>query len=739
MRRPAPPTRAFVNGKWLAQPRTGTQRYVTQVVKAVSTTPTAERLTLVVPRDATVPPWAGHLRVTRSRLRGFLFEQVALPWLTRRGHLFSLGGPAPLLKRDQTVVMHDAMPFRWPSTFRPAFVLWYRFLYLVLARTAKRLLTVSSFSRSELARVLRVPETRFDLAPCGADHVGTSPPRTDVSLPFPRGTYALLVGNLAPHKNVPATLTALADAGVPVVVVGAEHRNVFRGRTRLDERDGVRFLGAVSDAVLEALYAGAGVFVAPSRYEGFGIPIVEAGRLGCPSVFATGSAMGQVAGDGGLGFDPDDLPQCVQLVASLLDDGSARADLAERARGNARRFTWACTARQIFETERGAAGGREVSPDRLTGLRVLHVTETFAAGTGVAIVTFARATRDQGVVSFLVAQDRGSGLLDEVQDDPPFDSAELLYPGLLHLWRGFRTRVREIRPDIVHVHSSLAGVVVRVAIGFPRRTRVVYSPHCFAFERRDVAPAKRWLFRAAEWLLARRTDLFVCVSPYEADLARGLGGPAQVNYVVNTMHSRAPRPLRAPPDCVVRLVSVGRITPQKDPALFARIVTALRSALPGTEVEATWIGTGDDTAAVTALEQAGVRITGWVPASEVTDLLAGQSVYVHTAAWEAATPIAVLDAMACGLVVAVRRNDAYRDMLPADWLFDDVTQAVDLIRRLADPPVGEARAQAQFDTLAALRAHGPDVVLARAYRELRSLDRRHGRVPLTAHRGARHG
>ena len=161
----------FLNGKWLAQTPSGTQRYATEVVKAAIGTRLAERLTLVLPRDATVPAWAGEIPVIRSRLRGTLFEQLALPWISRHGHLYSLAGPAPLARRNQTVLLHDATPYRHPATFRRSFVLWYRLLYRVLSRRADRLITVSDFSRRELADVLGIQAVSIDVAPCGADHV----------------------------------------------------------------------------------------------------------------------------------------------------------------------------------------------------------------------------------------------------------------------------------------------------------------------------------------------------------------------------------------------------------------------------------------------------------------------------------------------------------------------------------------------------------------------------------------
>jgi glycosyltransferase involved in cell wall biosynthesis len=349
----------YVNGKWLAQSPSGTQRYATQVMRSVSSTPEAAQITLVLPKDAIAPPWASNFAITRSRYRGVFFEQIVLPWLTRGKQLYSLCGPAPVLKRNQTLVMHDATPFRFPHNFRRAFVIWYRVMYGVLSRTAKRLVTVSPFSRAELASVLGIPEARFDLAPCGADHVDSQSLNGSAEpLPFERGSYALIVGNLSPHKNVVPAVAALGDAGVPVAVVGSA-QHVLKS-VQLEDRDNVRLLGRVDDRQLEQLYAGAAVLVAPSRYEGFCIPIIEAGKLGCPTMFATGSAMTETAGDGGIGFDPDDMDTCVELVRGIIADPALRAQLSAKARANADRFDWAHAAHTIFGT--GQVFGVDVPP-----------------------------------------------------------------------------------------------------------------------------------------------------------------------------------------------------------------------------------------------------------------------------------------------------------------------------------------------------------------------------------------
>ena len=699
-----------VNGKWLAQPPSGTQRYASQVMEALSRTPRADGVVVILPRDASTPDWLEAFPTIRSRFRGMYFEQIVLPWLSRGTHLLSMAGPAPVAKRDQTVVMHDAMPFRFPQTFRGVFVAWYWVMYGLLSRTARRVLTVSEFSREELSAVMRVSRHRFEVAPCAPSRLDHGPGDEQFSLPFEAGTFALIVGNLAPHKNVAPAALALAQAGIPVAVVGMEQA-IFR-QVALTDAANLRVMGRVEDRELQRLYRAAAVLVAPSRYEGFGIPIVEAGAAGTGAVYALGSAMTEVAGRGGIGFDPDDLAECVARVREILEDNELRSDLSSRALANAAQFSWARTAEIIF--------GRGGEPGVRRPLRVLHVTETFSAGTGTAVVEYARAVKRDGVQSFLLAQDRGSSLLDELGEDCPFVTAAIIEPGLFRLWKVLPTAVAEVRPDVVHLHSSLAGAIGRLQPLLPGNPRIAYSPHCFAFERRDIPASQRLMYRIAEWVLARRTDAFIGVSPHEADLARSLRPSTDIGYVLNSFAGNravqsgagAGGPVAVEHDDEISVVTLGRVAPQKSPELFAGII----SGFPD-RVRATWVGDGPDEAR-SALESAGVTVTGWLPAAEVSGAIAGHTVYLHTAGWEASVPIAVLDAVNAGLPVAVRRNPAYRGILPDEWQFDEPGEAIDMIRSLAKADIRAHRVAEQYALVGQMLARSPDLVLADRYRRI---------------------
>jgi glycosyltransferase involved in cell wall biosynthesis len=250
--------------------------------------------------------------------------------------------------------MHDAGVFRVPESYRRAFVTWYRFLYRTVAPRAAAVLTVSRFSAAELGQALGLPESRFVVAPNGADHVEeVEPVRPD--LPFVDEPFLLCVGTPAAHKNLALPMAVLGTGPRPLVVVGAVSAERVFGATADGAEAGpvpaAVVLGRLSDGEVAWLYRHADALVFPSRYEGFGLPVVEAQRLGCPVACSSAASLPEVAGDGAAYFDPDDRES---LRAALEVVDSDREGWAARGRANAERFRWADTVAAVERTVDGA-------------------------------------------------------------------------------------------------------------------------------------------------------------------------------------------------------------------------------------------------------------------------------------------------------------------------------------------------------------------------------------------------
>jgi glycosyltransferase involved in cell wall biosynthesis len=304
--------------------------------------------------------------------------------------------------------------------------------------------------------------------------------------------------------------------------------------------------------------------------------------------------------------------------------------------------------------------------------RVLHVTEAMGGGVITSLLTMVDATPE--LEHHLLARPRGDS---DTGDDwsRSFTTSGALPANALGAVAAVRRAVGRIRPDAVHAHSSIAGAVVRAA-GL-RSTPVVYSPHCFPFERRETGPLQRAAYRLVERMLVPRTDVLAAVSPHELDLAVELGH-REVTYVANRtlgIPDRAPqhRPR-------LRIVTVGRVCAQKDWRFFLHVKRCAESQM-GLRADWEWLGGGDPDGEE-ALRRAGVRVSGWIPRVEVLDRLAGAQVYLHTAAWEAA-PVSVLEAAAIGLPLVVRAIPSLRSLgIPGSASVMDVAEQ---LRRLEDP------------------------------------------------------
>jgi len=340
--------RLVINGKWLAAAQTGVQRYSGEIARRIlDREPTAR---VITPADAVLPAWLPEARVDRSRLTGAAFEQFDLPRRARGAMLLNLAASAPLVTREQLVMMPDALVARYPGTYSRLFVLWYSLMYRVLVRRARHLVTISEFSRGELAEVLGVDASRFALAYAGHEHVLESA-RENAELEPELAArtaepYVLCIGSLTPSKNLAPVTRALAQAGVPVIVIGASGvKRVYAEEAGLDH-PGVHLAGRLSDAQLARLLRGARALVFPSLYEGFGLPIVEAQALGCPVIASDRASIPEVAGAGAAYFDPMQPEEAVQLVLGL--DAAERARLIEAGLRNVARFSWDDAAETVL-------------------------------------------------------------------------------------------------------------------------------------------------------------------------------------------------------------------------------------------------------------------------------------------------------------------------------------------------------------------------------------------------------
>lgn len=296
------------------------------------------------------------LRMTASTLRGNAWEQITLPLLARNKAILSFGPTGPLLKRNQIVTIHDAAVKAVPEAYGPEFRAWYGLLLPTLVRRTARVMTVSQFSRMELVRWFGAHPESVRVAGEGWEHAlrTRADPATLSRHGLTAKRYVLVVGSLSPHKNcavVARAMALLTHADFDVVVAGSVDPAVF-GKLDDGALAPLKRVGYVTDAELRALYEGAGAFVHPSRYEGFGLPPLEAMALGCPVICSNAASLPEVCGEAALYFAPHDAEKLAELMQRVMSDQELGAELIARGRRQLEQHSWrACAARYLEALE----------------------------------------------------------------------------------------------------------------------------------------------------------------------------------------------------------------------------------------------------------------------------------------------------------------------------------------------------------------------------------------------------
>jgi len=275
-------------------------------------------------------------------------------------------------------------------------------------------------------------------------------------------------------------------------------------------------------------------------------------------------------------------------------------------------------------------------------MKILHITESFGGGVTSAINSY--ILNSQQHEHYLLASVRKGDTTGE-ESQGLFKHMELVPRSLFSLAR-VKPYIDRVAPDVIHLHSTYAGALIR-ALPFIPAQKIVYTPHGFAFLRGDH-PLMLKAYRLIENLLAKRTAVIAGCGKDEQLIAGQLIRPEQTLGLVNVCDDlpqvEAIRSLTSKP--VVGMV--GRIGRQKGHDYFRAVAENCQDI-----AHFKWIG-GGDVQAMAQLQQAGIEVTGWRPRSEVIAHMKGLDLYFHSAAWDG-FPISVLEAAKLHLPIALRQ------------------------------------------------------------------------------------
>ncbi|MYH72472.1 MAG: glycosyltransferase family 4 protein [Acidimicrobiia bacterium] len=338
-----------VNLLWLRSGRVGgSEDYAVRLVSAIPADAPV-RLTLFAPRGFAQahPSLADRHEVVvsppaRSRPLRVFIENTWLAAQCRRRDLavvHHLGGTVPWLGVQPVIVtIHDLQPLDHPKRFSLVKRMYLKAMLPWSVRRAEAIATVSEFCRSRLVERLGVDSQRVAVVPAPVDaSLGTAEMPLAAAVPDLSHPFVLYPAVAYPHKNHEVLLRALsrlAADGVDVELVatgGRGPQDAKLDQLAVDLGVGRRWhrLGRIPRSVLDGLYRQAVATVFPSKYEGYGLPVVEAMARGCPVVAADVGALPEVVGMGGRLLDPDDDSQWAEAIAKLVVDSDSRRELSE--------------------------------------------------------------------------------------------------------------------------------------------------------------------------------------------------------------------------------------------------------------------------------------------------------------------------------------------------------------------------------------------------------------------------
>lgn len=289
---------------------------------------------------------------------GILKKYKADVFLSPDGYL-SLRGKTPAI-----AVMHDLNFEHYPKDLPFLVRHYYRKMFPRFARKAKRIITVSEYSASDIASQYKVDKSSIDVAHNGANEIFTPSAQEEKKDTLQRLTngkpYLIFVGALHPRKNVVNMLKAFdnyknqrPEDELKLVIIGEKmwwNKPMANTYQQMGYKQDVIFSGRMSPEELRKAYGAAEALLYVSYFEGFGIPILEAYRCHTPVITSKVTSMPEVAGQGALLVDPFDIHDISEAISRLRQEFSLKQQLVEEGKKRAEEFSWDKTASKIWES-----------------------------------------------------------------------------------------------------------------------------------------------------------------------------------------------------------------------------------------------------------------------------------------------------------------------------------------------------------------------------------------------------
>lgn len=315
----------IINARFLTQNITGVQRFAIEISRELIKSNL--NVCFVAPVNILNSEIADELNVKKiGFLTGHLWEQITLQIYVKRkkAMLLSLCNTAPLFLKKQIITIHDLSFRLYPEWNSKMFSLIYNTMIPIIARNSKHILTVSNSSKYELVSELNVSKEKISVVYNAVSAIFLKQEVLDFVENNKQEDYILTVSSFHPRKNLTRLISAflsLPDKRLKLYIVGNFDKNFAFDKQVLKELDvRIKILTNINDLELKKIYKSAKLFVFPSLYEGFGIPLIEAMSCGTPICVSNLAVFKEVCGTNATYFNPKDVDDITDKINLSLEN-----------------------------------------------------------------------------------------------------------------------------------------------------------------------------------------------------------------------------------------------------------------------------------------------------------------------------------------------------------------------------------------------------------------------------------
>lgn len=258
---------------------------------------------------------------------------------------------------SSVVSIMDLSYLYFPDLFKKSDLLQLRSWTAYSVQKARQVFTISKASKNDIIKEYKLPSEKVVVTYPGIKQQKDkmSPYKKVQEMYKVKEKFILFVGTLQPRKNIERLIHAfslLKDNNLQLVIVGKKgwlYEEILSAPEKYHVQDRVLFLGFVEDDVLSLLYAHAICFVLPSLYEGFGLPILEAMKYGCPVLTSNVSSLPEAGGNAALYCSPTDVEDIAQKLDTIISNESLRDTMIKKGYEHIKKFTWEQTAKETLK------------------------------------------------------------------------------------------------------------------------------------------------------------------------------------------------------------------------------------------------------------------------------------------------------------------------------------------------------------------------------------------------------